>query len=157
MNFHAIASTTTYALTAAGGGRSMVRAEVGADESWYDGFFLCDPGLPHGAEVTKVQFTIRDVTDQAEVRYCALVRTGLSALSAIQEPTVMAQVPSTGRVAKPGVVRRSTTSITGAIIDNQKFGYTLQCQLDWDEATIAADGAGIYGANVTYRIDSADG
>ena len=114
-------------------------------------YFVCDPQLPHRAVVTKVRFTLYDATPYGEVRDCALVRSHLSALRAHTVQT-LASVPSTG-IDAPGAVRLVDTTIDFATVDNTKYAYWLQCY-------IYAAGAwyeGIYGADVTYTIDSQNG
>ena len=117
-----------------------------------DGYFLCDPALPHKAVVTKVQFTLMDDDNMGEIRYCALYRQSLADTYPTPQPQLMAQVTGTGVAAEPGKVRPSTTSITFATVDNTQFGYYLQCQ-----PTKIFGKMGIYGAVVTYKITAANG
>ena len=122
-----------------------------------DGVFRCDPGLPNGAVVMKVQFTLYDRHANAEVSQCQLVRTGLTVATAdlAQE---LASVPGTGVGAAPGTVRKTDTSISYATVNNAKFAYWLNCRL---EASVAdpKDGPSIalYGADVIYSISAANG
>ncbi len=145
LDFHPLDNYTYYANV----GPLLIKS---ANSTGASNFFVCDPGLPHNAVVTKVQFTLRDDWTFAEVRNCALVRNGLTAATA--EPLqVMGSVPTTGADAQPGTVRRTDTSIDFATVDNTKWGYWLQCEIDGD----ARDEVGIYGADVVYTITSASG
>jgi hypothetical protein len=154
LNFHPNNSTTTYDWNNAVG-EYLYRTD-GGQANDHDGYFLCDPGLPQRAVVTKVQFTLYDNAPHAEIRYCALYRTGLSAATADDAPQLMAVVPSTGMADLPGVVRKTTTSIAHPTIDNANWSYRLQCQINSDPSW-ASSYAGIYGAATTYRIDAANG
>ena len=140
MNFRPIDSATGYTWT----GRRLERGNGG------DGWFLCDPQLPHRAVVTKVRFTVYDSSSLNEVRYCALVRHGLAAANS--EPVAIAGVAATGVGAEPGSIRLTDTSILTPTIDNGNFAYWLQCLI-----TGGASLTGLIGADVTYRISSANG
>jgi len=120
-----------------------------------DGYFLCDPGLPHKAVVTRVRFTLFDSTDVTEIRYCALFRGALAATFPSPAPNEIAQVPTTGHVEKPGKVRLQDTSINFATIDNSQYAYWLQCQMYGDPRDY--DEVGLYGAEVTFRITASNG
>jgi hypothetical protein len=125
-----------------------------ADRFAGQGVFRCDPGLPHGARVTKVQFTIYDNAAEAGWGYidqCQLLRSGLTVATA-QTYQVLGEVPATGDLATPGVVRYTDTTIDYATIDNTKFGYWLACHLE-----SAGNDVGIFGANVIYSITAAKG
>lgn len=114
------------------------------------GYFLCDPGLPNGAVVTKVQFTVRDNRGSADVTNCALVRTGLTPATAASAQLLAGPLSTSGT---PDVVRLEDASIDFAIIRNTSYGYYLQCNI----GDGGSDSLGIYGANVTYRISAANG
>jgi hypothetical protein len=123
-----------------------------------DGYFLCDADLPNKATVTKVRFTVRDVDDRINVRYCALVRQSL--MTAESANHVMAVVSETGMTATPGVVRRSDTSISRATVDLEDYAYVLQCQIQFHADLfnyLKSPPTGIIGAVVTYRISSTNG
>lgn len=115
------------------------------------GFFVCNAALPNGAVVSKVSFTVSDGAANAEVRYCGLFRSGLAAASA-STTDELAQVPTTGSLANPGVVRLTDDSIQNATVDNTRYGYWFQCQL-----TAANTNLGIFGADVVYKISAANG
>jgi hypothetical protein len=116
------------------------------------GFFLCNPGLPNKAVVTKVRFTIIDYSIGGEVRNCALVRSGLTPTTA-ESFQVLASVPATGvSNYNDQPIRPSDTSISYATIDNANFAYWLQCELSESNAYVA-----LYGADVTYKITAANG
>jgi hypothetical protein len=51
--------------------------------------------------------------------------------------------------------RLTAASITNATIDNNKWACWLQCQVN--DVDVQTTSVGIYGASVTYRIDSANG
>ncbi len=148
-DFHPINSATDFTWE----NRTMYRTSGDGD-----GYFLCDPNLPNKATVTKVRFTVRDVDDRINVRYCALVRTSLKVAESANY--VMAAVSETGMTAKPGVVRRSDTSISGATVNLRDYGYVLQCQIDFHTDLfnyVKSPASGIIGAVVTYKISSANG
>lgn len=70
----------------------------------------------------------------------------------------MAVVEPTGMSATPGTVRRSTSAISNATIDDASFAYWLQCQIIFGSGlTNTAGHNGIIGADVTYRISSTNG
>ena len=117
------------------------------------GWFGCDPGLPHRAVVTRVRFLVRDASAVDSLFFCQLFRFGLTTATATVAQQ-LAEVPHTGSAETPGTVRLSDTSITNATVDNLKFSYRLQCLID--ERTGPVD-TGIYGADVTYTIDSTNG
>jgi hypothetical protein len=146
LNFHPIDSDTKY---------SYEGPELYLDDSPSTGFFLCDPKLPDRAVVTRVQFTLRDENFVAQVRYCLLFRSGLTASTATTLQ-VMAQVQPTGIGAAPGIVRRSTSSIAHAVVNNAAWAYALQCQINITDVT-GVKLVGIYGGSVTYQISSANG
>ena len=106
--------------------------------------------LPDRAVVTKVQFTLFDTDASQEVSFCNLARHSITASTA-GNPDVMASVAATGAAAKPGVVRRTDTSIAFATVHNASFSYQLECALG-----LGID-VGIYGANVTYTISAVNG
>ena len=147
LNFHAIDDRTLYAYN----GGMRVRWEAGGS-----GYFQCDPDLPNRATVTKVQFTVRDFHQDVEVRYCALYRSGLTVATAPAPVDIMAEVPTTGMDAMPGDVRLTDTSILNPTINNTRYGYALQCQINFRGLSEGGP-SGIYGANVVYTIDSANG
>src|SRR6266436_1701900 len=73
LNFHPIDNSTVYDYQ----GNQLIRTGPGGS-----GFFLCDPHLPQGAVVTKVQFTLYDNADDGNVQYCGLNRAGLTTATA---------------------------------------------------------------------------
>jgi hypothetical protein len=157
-----ITPATTYTRSASCAGREFYPADT-RDEGVYDGslreigakngdgWFECDPGLPNGAVVTQVQFTLQDTLALGEVTGCSLVRNGLGPTTAATID-VLATVASTGGAATPGTVRRTDTTISSATIDTRNHAYWLQCQITTNIA-----GLGIYGANVVYTISAAQG
>jgi hypothetical protein len=141
MNFLPIDSETAYGSVA---GR---RYRVGTNG---EGYFTCDPNIPHRAVVTAVRFTVWDNSAAAEVRNCALLRHGLTPTTA-STFNLVGQVAPTGVAETPGVVRRTAPAITNATVNLSLYAYLLQCE-------IAGNGAvSIYGASVTYTIDAANG
>jgi hypothetical protein len=127
---------------------STKRYRTGSDGS---GFFVCDPGLPHRAVVTKVQFSVWDGSGSSEVRFCGLYRSGLAASSSetVQE---LAASPATGIAQAPGFARLTDTSIRNATVNTNSFAYWLQCNLPQ-----AGQSLGLYGADVVYTITAANG
>ena len=113
------------------------------------GVFRCDPGLPNKAVVTKVRFTL---LDQAGTPYlvdsCALNRSGLTTTTATSFQA-LASVPGTSSV---GIERLTDSTIDFNTINNALFGYWIECRING-----AAPYVGIYGADVTYTISSANG
>jgi len=86
------------------------------------GVFRCDPGLPTGAKVKKVQFTL----DSFATYQCLYRRSGLTAAGAESYDTIgQVSISSTGGVP----TRLSTTTITNGTIDNANYGYWLECSL----------------------------
>jgi hypothetical protein len=127
---------------------STKRYRTGTDGS---GFFVCNPGLPHRAVVTKVQFSIWDGSGSSQVAFCGLYRSGLaeSGAETIEE---LAALPPTGIAEAPGFARLTDTSIQNATVDTKNFAYWLQCNLGQ-----AGQSLGLYGADVFYRITAANG
>ncbi len=117
------------------------------DTTGGSGFFVCDPGLPDRAVVTRVQFTLRDPDPHADIRFCGLYRGGLTPDNAgtVQE---LASVTHTGLSDTPGTVRKTDSSIKHATVDTTSWGYELQCQIDEGEPAAEPDTAGIFGADV---------
>jgi hypothetical protein len=117
------------------------------------GVFRCDPGLPTGAVVKKVQFTAL-LDNGSGMGDCALRRAGLM-------PATAATVQDLGRVTfggGPGTVFRLTdSSIDNPTIDSANWGYWLECSFNlvWPWDLTAA--SGLYGANVIYTITAAKG
>jgi len=148
MNFHPIDSRTTYRWE----GRMLYRFDGQGD-----GWFLCDPNLPNKATVTRIRFTVRDVLNQIDVRYCGLVRSGLGTSGGA--PVAMGVIENTGLAAAPGIVRRSDSSISSATIDQTAYAYWLQCQIHFGAGLGELGGpyGAIIGAEVTYRISSTNG
>jgi hypothetical protein len=118
------------------------------------GVFRCDPGLPTGAVVTKVQFTAL-LHQGFGVADCALRRSGLTTATATTAQDL-------GRVSfaggsTTGVVRLTDSSIVNATIDNANWGYWLECSFNGNFGWSTAPYSGLYGADVTYTISAAKG
>jgi len=153
LSFYPSDSRTTYDNI---GPMRVVRAprEGGRD------IFRCDPGLPNGATVTKVQFTLRfegvSTNTWAGVEWCSLRRSGLVATATADQD--MARIEPGLRTAA-GPTRFTDSTIQNATIDNSKFGYWLECHLThsapWDYT--GTNTAGIFGANVIYTISATNG
>jgi hypothetical protein len=116
------------------------------------GFFVCDPGLPHRAVVTKVQFSIWDGSGSTEVKYCGLYRSGLATASSSENIQKLAALPPTGIAEAPGFARLTDTSIQNATVNTNSYAYWLQCNLG-----VAGQSLGLYGADVFYTITAANG
>lgn len=114
--------------------------------------FRCDPGVPNGAVVIKVQFTLFDGEGGSAVAGpCDFVRSGLTTGGAASSQ-LLASVRAT--VNDPGTVRFTDTTIQYATINNASYGYWFECHLD------PGDGygkPGLYGADVIYTITAAKG
>ena len=154
-------AVTTYTRSASCAGydfRPLDSATIGSRDGtivyWVsggDGFFVCDPNLPNGAVVTKVQFTLDDTSGDAEVRQCGLDRVDL------RKPTggavqVLASVAGTGVAALPGTARPTTTTIHHPTVDNTNYAYWLQCGFSAVGYVGGYAVLGIYGATVIYKI-----
>jgi len=114
------------------------------------GTFRCDPGLPTGAVVQKVQFTLRWDGPPGSVWQCQLRRSGLTPATADTASTI-AHVPDPGGSVNGIQFRQSSSAITNGVIDNANYGYWLECTIpDYY-------GSGIYGADVIYTITAAKG
>ena len=127
--------------------------EVGTRRTSIDtGYYVCRVDLPHKAVVTRVRFTLYDLSASGNVNECALVRAGLETATA-DTAQLMAAVGTTV-TGPPGIQRLSDTSISYATVDNMKYAYYLQCQI-----VAAGSGVteGIYGADITYKITAANG
>jgi hypothetical protein len=131
---------------------------VGSTAPIGTGVFRCDPGLPTGAVVTKVQFTGLQFDPTATgtgegLGTCALVRSGLTTATARTAQTLASASFGTS----VGVVRVTTSSITNATIDNANWGYWLQCAFTWSWGWPDTAHTGLYGADVIYTITAAKG
>lgn len=121
-----------------------------------DGWFYCPADLPDRAVIKKVSFTLRDISVNQSVRFCSLARASL--LAADNTFEAIASIPETGLEAQPGAVRRSDTTIASPVVDNTKWAYAYQCQIDYGQIDSAESAlAGIGGASVTYSISAANG
>ena len=162
------ATTTTYTRSASCAGLDFYPTDSATDysnngtlrvrtSSNGSGVFRCDPALPTGAIVTKVQFTVQlQVVVPADggtgVRSCALRRSGLTATSAATAETI-AQVSPSGPTG--GIYRASAPiAASKATVDNSSYGYWLECWSDYYDTDL---GIGIYGADVIYTITAAKG
>jgi hypothetical protein len=66
----------------------------------------------------------------------------------------LASVAPTGLTERPGEVRRSTSAISYATVDDTKYSYWLQCHLDVRTSSYKH---GIFGADVVYQISATNG
>ena len=143
LDFHPIDSATGY-------GYFPGSTEIYLTDLEGSDFLVCDPNLPQGAVVQKVQFTVMD-SDAGVARYCGLDRSGLAASTASTVEQI-ALVPDSDSHAAGGVARLSSSSISHATVDNTNHAYWLQCQL-----TDNTHWLGIYGADVIFTISSTNG
>lgn len=150
LQFHPMTSNTFYGYV---GDMLFQSVPTGHNTTSKDGFFICDPKLPQSARVTKVQFTVYDNFNGDEVRFCGLFRTPLG--GTVDSYQTLAQVPRTGINNTPGRTRKTASSISYATINNAKYAYWLQCQITAEEST--DEFTGLYGADVYYSIDPANG
>lgn len=142
LNFHPVDSSTSY---------NFQGVELYRDKDLAgSGFFVCDPGLPNGAVVKRVQFTLLDADNGAAQR-CGLWRSSLAPSTATTYQPI-AELPSSDTATAGGPMRLSSSSITNATVDNTHFAYWLQCQLTDNSYHL-----GIYGADVIYAISSVNG
>lgn len=158
---------TTQTRTASCAGLDFQPLESRSEHSWDgrwryqtsfkgNGWYFCAAHLPDRAVVTKVSFTLRDVTDAESIKWCSLVRSSL--VAADNRIEAMATVPETGMAARPGNVRRTDSTVTSSTIDNTKWAYSYQCQIVYGPIEQTTDAqAGIGGASATYRISSVNG
>jgi hypothetical protein len=116
------------------------------------GFFTCNPGLPTRAVVTKVQFSIWDGSGSSQMKYCGLYRSGLGGATAAETVKELAAVPPTGIAQAPGFARLTDITIQYAVIDNSRWAYWLQCNIEQ-----AGQSLGLYGADVIYTISAVNG
>ena len=136
LDFYPTDSSTEYS------NNGTLRVRTSSDGS---GVFRCDPGLPTGAVVTKVQFTVQlEVVVPAAggtgVGSCALRRSGLTTTTAATAETIGAISPS---VPTGGIYRiNAPVTANKATIDNSSYGYWLECWSDYYYDL----GIGIYGA-----------
>ena len=126
------------------------------------GVLRCDPGLPNGATVTKLQATAKLLQLApgltGAVSYCALRRSALTVTGTQTSDMDLARVSFVG--APAGLNRLTDTTITNAKIDNSQFGYWIECALGATNNWSVNDPAmvdGIYGADVVYRISASNG
>jgi len=109
------------------------------------GQFFCNPSLPNGAIVTKVQFTLFDSSAAANNLICYLRRTDLTSPQFVIN---VAEVDSPG--GNMGLEHLSTAVISDPTINNASFAYFLQCSM------ATSVGLGIYGADIIYKISLAN-
>lgn len=119
-----------------------------------DDWFYCAATLPSAAVVTQVQFTVRDDATNHQFQYCGLIRVSLVASDHAAFLT-MAQVTTPNIADAPGFVRASSTSISGATINNAKYSYYLQCKFNFNGNIV--DTLSLIGADVIYKISPANG
>jgi len=113
------------------------------------GYMACVPDLPDRAVVTKVQFSINDVSIVSELRYCALLRQDLT-VAGFDQYQEVAQIDPTGPAATPGALRRADSSIQNARVDQGRYGYWLQCQFHYGQNALFDPGIALFGATISY-------
>jgi hypothetical protein len=146
-NFHPVDSGINYAMT----GNEIVQSVGDSNGAWP---FVCQVDLPNNALVTKVQFTVlANSLTGATLDDCGLFRSGLATTTAqtTQPIGVLATIGSNA-----GLVRRTTTTISHATVDTMNYAYWLQCVMGVT-SSYAHDNVGIFGADIVYRISSANG
>lgn len=116
------------------------------------GFFVCNPGLPDRAVVTRVDFSIWDGSGSSQVKFCGLYRSGLGGATVAETVQELAALPATGIAQAPGFARLTDTSILNSTVNTRSYGYWLQCNLEQ-----AGQSLGVYGADVYYKITPANG
>lgn len=133
LNFYPTDSATGYT------NLGVSRTRVGTDGT---GVFRCDPHLPDGAVVTKVEFTTETSGD--EIQSMALVRSNSTPAIGVETMALIAE-------SDESVERHADASISFATVNNNNYGYWLEF-LHTGEAA-----GGVVGATVTYRITAARG
>jgi hypothetical protein len=138
-----------------------VRFQRDGDNPGGTGVFRCDPGLPNGAVVTKVQFTVRLVFTSfyaTGVGDCSLRRSGLTVTTASTAQD-LAHVAFYNYATSTGAYRLTDSTISNATVDNANFGYWLECYLSsaYQWGPLADTPSGLYGADVIYTITAAKG
>lgn len=135
-----------------------LRVHRTGDNPFGTGVFRCDPGLPNGAVVKKVQFTVglRDNSGLVGVGQCALRRSSLAPATATQVQDLARVTPAV--TGPTGTYRLTDSTITNATIDNSLYGYWLECEhVESWQWTATVPLTGLYGADVIYTISSTKG
>jgi hypothetical protein len=115
------------------------------------GRFRCDPGIPNGAVVKRVRFTLADQSPNGAITQCALKRQGLQ-VGTVTTVNEMASVPATG-IGSQQPLRLADESISFATIDNSQYAYWLECLVP----NLVESNLGIGGADITFTITAAKG
>jgi hypothetical protein len=119
--------------------------------------FGCDPSLPHGAIVTKVQFTVRDASDTGSLK-CYLLRTGLGATTNTGDSQIVGTVlESAEPTGTQQMAHMMTASDSYKTIDNAGRAYLLECEFKYHFLIDQDNSLGIFGATVFYKITAAKG
>lgn len=102
----------------------------------------CPIDLPDGAEVTSFTATVHDFDNVREVD-CALRRYDL--IPPIAAPDTLAEAGTT-TIGTLGDIQVTDSSISTPVINNAAWGYTVDCDLGFDQAI------GIYGVVVDFTV-----
>jgi hypothetical protein len=117
----------------------------------------CDPHLPHGAIVTKVEFTLydNDNSSQFGTLYCHLARNGTGTTTFTSDAQELAAVVTSG---SPGVTRLSDDTIPTdyATVNAMTKAYWLYCDFFYGSGK-PATALGVFGADVYFKITPAKG
>jgi len=141
VNFYPDNSATTW------GTVGSVRYRTG---SGGNGLFRCNPALPNGAIVTKVQFTVWNQNFGGSFVSCGMTRSGLlSTTDSSDWQTMTGQI--TMAPAITDAVRAGSSDITYGTINNQDHAYSVYCELP------TLNDMGIFGADIIYKITAAKG
>jgi hypothetical protein len=111
--------------------------------------WACDPSLPHGALLTKLQVTMADFDTQGHIE-CTLMDVNMLASSLGGSFQVTVQ---TSDAEAPGWVRRGVTIPNYAVADDNN-GYLIRCSTF---SLGTPNNLGVRGANVTFKITAAKG
>jgi len=117
--------------------------------------FRCNADLPTGAIVTQVQFTLVISYPGSDPITCLLTRNSLAATAnsgsyqAMAGPLTLTPVSTDNNTT----YRLSDSTITDPTVDDANYAYFLECSMGKD----IAPGDGILGADVIYKISTANG
>jgi len=115
-----------------------------------NGIFRCNPALPNGAIVTKVQFTVWNQNLGGSFVSCGMTRSSLLYTTSSSDwQTMTGQITMSPAITD--AVRAGSSTISYGTINDQDHAYSVYCELP----TISD--MGIYGADVLYKITAAKG
>jgi hypothetical protein len=141
VNFYPDNSDTSWGTT----GSVRIRTGPGGN-----GKFRCNPALPNGAIVTKVQFTIWNQNIGGNFVSCGMERSGLiGTTSPTDWQTMTGQITVAPTIS--WATRAGSSDILFGTINNQDRAYSVYCELP------TQNDMGIYGVDIIYKITAAKG